>query len=321
MTIIRDLFLKKVLIPRLNHIKKVEDNLAKRDDQIQAIDDAAIRFNHPERMMQNVLDGKMRLDRMVTPKLAPLFLSSMLGVLKANKSINKNPKNPRTEITPDELDELNTYAHKLNCVMGFAKLDHLYIFKGKSISFDNSIVLAMEMKAEPISTAPSPEANYEVQKIYKDLGDASNKIASWLRKKGFACHAVPARNGLTLHPPMAVRAGLGYYGYHGLCITEEYGPRIRLATVHTNITNLPFYEGDDHEWIEDYCQKCQLCAKACPGDAFYDKPIHHNNGLVTHIDQEKCFPYFAENHGCAVCVSVCPFSKVDYKVLKINSAK
>ena len=85
----------------------------------------------------------------------------------------------------------------MGCVIGFAKLDHLYIFKDKSISFDNSIVLAMEMEAGAIATAPSDAANYEVQKIYKDLGEAGNKIAGWLREKGFACHAVPPRNGLT----------------------------------------------------------------------------------------------------------------------------
>ena len=245
----------------------------------------------------------------------------MLGVLEANKSIEANPEHARTEITPDEISELIELAHDLNCVIGFAKLDHLYIFRDKSISFDNSIVLAMEMDQDAISTAPSYPANFEVQKIYKLLGAAGNKIAAWLRNKGFACHAVPPRNGLTLHPPMAVKAGLGYFGLHGLCITKEFGPRVRVSAVHTNITNLPFYKGHDHDWIAEYCVKCKLCIKACPGDAFYDPPIHKSNGIVTHIDQEKCFPFFAENHGCAVCIAVCPFSKESYDSLKVNATK
>lgn len=316
MAIISDLFLKKVMLPRLEHIKKVEDELAKRPDQILPLEDAPVRFNHPERAVQSVLEGEMDLKGMVTPRLAPLFLSSMLGVLKANRSIADNPAHPRTEITPTEIEELQALAKNLNCLIGFAKLDHLYIFKDKSISFDNSIVLAMEMEADAIATAPSYAANYEVQRIYKELGEAGNKIADWLRRRGFACHAVPPRNGLTLHPPMAVKAGLGYFGLHGLCISEEFGPRIRVSAVHTNITNLPFYEGHDHDWIADYCEKCRLCIEACPGDAFYAPPIPRDNGIVTHVDQEKCFPFFAENHGCAVCISICPFSKVDYHKLK-----
>jgi epoxyqueuosine reductase QueG len=206
-------------------------------------------------------------------------------------------------------------------VIGFAKLDHLYIFKDKSISFDNSIVLAMEMDAEAISQAPSDPTNYEVQKIYKLLGEAGNKIARWLRKRGFASHAVPPRNGLTLHPPMAVKAGLGYYGLHGLCITEAFGPRVRVSAVHTNITNLPFYEGKEHEWIAEYCDKCKLCITKCPGEAFYDPPQPKDNGIVTHVDQEKCFPFFAENQGCAVCIAVCPFSKESYHTLKETIAR
>ncbi len=321
MSIVRDLFLQKVMLPRLEHIKRVEDELASRPNQIQPLDKAPVRFNHPERALQSVLEGKMSIKGMVTPKLAPLFLSSMLGVLKANKSIEDNPATPRTEITQSELNELIELAHGLKCIIGFAKLDHLYIFKDKSISFDNSIVLAMEMEADAIATSPSFAANYEVQKIYKLLGEAGNKIADWLRKKGFACHAVPPRNGLTLHPPMAVKAGLGYFGLHGLCISEEYGPRIRVSAVHTNITNLPFYDGHDHDWIADYCEKCKLCITSCPGDAFYDPPIRKENGIVTHIDQEKCFPFFAENHGCAVCIAVCPFSKQDYVLLKENAVR
>ena len=148
MSMIRDFFLKKTMLPRLEHIKKVEDELAERPDQIQPLEDAPVRFNHPERAVQRALAGKMDLKGMVTPGLAPLFLSSMLGVLKANKSIADNPAFPRTEITPTEIEELQALAKSFNCLIGFAKLDHLYIFKDKSISFDNSIVLAMDMEAE-----------------------------------------------------------------------------------------------------------------------------------------------------------------------------
>ena len=113
MSIVSDLFLKKVMLPRLEHIKKVEDELAKRPDQIMPLEDAPVRFNHPERAVQSVLEGKMDLKGMVTPRLAPLFLSSMLGVLKANRSIADNPAHPRTEITPTELEELQALAKNL----------------------------------------------------------------------------------------------------------------------------------------------------------------------------------------------------------------
>lgn len=314
-------FIKRMLKPNLERIYEMEENLAKQPGQIQALDNAPVRFNHPERVVNHVMDGKMEVAGMVTLKTGPMFGRSMMGVLKANRSIVENPENPREEITEEEVGELIAYAESLGCVIGFAKLDHKYIFKGKSISFENSIVLGMEMEKEALLSAPSYPANVEVQKIYYKLGDAGNKIAEWLRDKGFACHAVPPRNGLTLHPPMAVKGGIGGFGLHGLCITEAWGPRVRASAVHTNITNLPFYEGHDHDWIMDFCMKCKLCAKQCPGDAFLDKPLVRDNGLVTHIDQEKCFPYFAENYGCAVCIAVCPFSKEKYSDIKERVAE
>jgi hypothetical protein len=73
-------------------------------------------------------------------------------------------------------------AKRLNCEISFAKLDHLYIFKNKSISIDDSIVLVMERHADAIATSPSYASNVEVQIIFKDDGKAGSKIADWLRK-------------------------------------------------------------------------------------------------------------------------------------------
>ncbi len=146
MPVIRDLFLKKVLFPRLEHIKKVGDELAQRPDQIQPLENTPERFNHPERVIKSVLAGERNLKDMITFGNAPLFLLSMFGVLRANKTIEDNPVHPRTEITEDKIEELKELAKSLDYLIGFAKLDHLYIFKDKSISFDNSIVLAMERK-------------------------------------------------------------------------------------------------------------------------------------------------------------------------------
>ncbi len=50
--------------------------------------------------------------------------------------------------------------------------------------------------------------------------------------------------------------------------------------------------------------------------AFYDQPIQHDNGLVTVLDNGRCFPYFAKNHGCSVCIKVCPFNRQGYDKIK-----
>jgi hypothetical protein len=92
---------------------------------------------------QKCLGGKRDLHGMITLGNAPFFMLSILGGLHANKTIEDNPVHPRTEITTAEIEALKVLAKSLDSLIGFAKLDHLYIFKGKAVSFDNSVVLAM----------------------------------------------------------------------------------------------------------------------------------------------------------------------------------
>jgi epoxyqueuosine reductase QueG len=153
--------------------------------------------------------------------------------------------------------------------------------------------------------------------VYHYLGDAAIAIARFLRERGYAAHAGHPLMGLALYPPLAQRAGLGWRGRHGMLITSQFGPRVRLAAVFTNIENLPFFTGENpHRWIPAYCKSCGLCIKQCPAGAIYEQPIPRENGLVTCVDVDRCFPQFADHYGCSVCIRVCPFNRGLYETLK-----
>ena len=153
---------------------------------------------------------------------------------------------------------------------------------------------------------------------YDKLGIVSNKIAAFLRKKGFAAHAGHPLMGAALYPPMAQMAGVAFLGYSGIVISSEYGPRFRLTAVYTSIENLPMKSENEHAWVREYCKQCRKCIKECPGGAIYDEPIIHESGQITHIENEKCMPYFVNQFGCSICIKVCPFNNVDYYKLKDN---
>ena len=53
-----------------------------------------------------------------------------------------------------------------------------------------------------------------------------------------------------------------------------------------------------------------------PGGAFYNKPVEHDDGQVTYVKNEVCFPYFNKYYGCSVCVKVCPFNHQPYEKIK-----
>ena len=165
------------------------------------------------------------------------------------------------------------------------------------------------MSKDKIDKAPSQATMNMVFGTYDELGKAANRIAEFLRAHGYAAQADHPLGGLVLFPPLAQKAGIGWVGTHGLLITPQYGPRVRLAAVYTSIQNLPFAESNSHEWIEEYCKICGLCIKQCPSQAILEDSIIHDTGRVTHVKQQECFEYFAQFYGCSVCIKACPFSK------------
>ncbi|MCK4897065.1 MAG: [Fe-S]-binding protein, partial [Candidatus Heimdallarchaeota archaeon] len=91
--------------------------------------------------------------------------------------------------------------------------------------------------------------------------------------------------------------------------------------VFTSIQNLPITDGDEHSWIGEFCKTCLKCIKDCPPQAILKEPINHDTGRVTHIDNNKCLPYFGENYGCSICIKVCPFNNSSYDRIKVAFEK
>ena len=154
-----------------------------------------------------------------------------------------------------------------------------------------------------------------VHKTYNKLGKVSLKIADKLKDKGFGVHAGHPLMGQVLYPALALEAGMGWFGKHGMLITPEFGPRIRLTAIYTSIENLPFSTENKHAWIEEFCENCKLCMRKCPGKAIYEKSEVDKNGLIKAINTQKCFQEFAENHGCSVCLKTCLFNQKGYEKL------
>jgi ferredoxin len=136
-------------------------------------------------------------------------------------------------------------------------------------------------------------------------------LAAYIREMGY-----PARAHFTgmseVNPlPLAVNAGLGELGRHGLLIHEEYGSRMHLSTV---TTDLPLKADDPVDiGVEDVCKRCMKCARNCPSYSisFGDKVII--NGVEKWaINVGTCYKYkLAGGQGtvCLICTSVCCYNK------------
>jgi ferredoxin len=291
-----------------------EAELAARPGMVHAASDSPERF-------EIVLEG-MKRDSSGPPAAKQAMrhmLGSVLGINRSLRSVDKNPAEARTQITASELVGLEEFSRSVGIDdMGYAWLSETLIFQNKAVLHTYAIVLSMEMDKRRIDTSPSPESFVAVHETYHNLGDAANKIAEYLRERGYSAHAGHPLGGLALYPPLAQQAGLGWRGLHGLLITPGFGPRVRLAAVFTSIENLPIDpdKASKHQWIEHYCDLCRRCANECPPQAFLDQPLEHDNGLISCVATERCFPYFFDYYGCSTCIRVCPFQEHEYDKLK-----
>jgi epoxyqueuosine reductase len=219
------------------------------------------------------------------PKSAPQMIGSIINIRKSIFDLEKNPTDGNNEINPKTLGELRGFPKSVGASeIGDSSVPQEWVFKNTAIRFTQAIVLTMEMDKARMALAPNPDTAVMVHETYNQLGQVSNKIADWLRERGFAAHAGHPLGGMALYPPMAQAAGLGWRGINGLVITPEFGPRVRLAAVFSEIENLPVYGGDQHTWVLDFCESCRRCIRDCPPGAIYDEPIEHENGLVTVLD-------------------------------------
>lgn len=137
----------------------------------------------------------------------------------------------------------------------------------------------------------------------------------FLQRNGYNGANVPASQsvdgyrGLFSHKAAAVRANLGWIGKNAMFISRETGPRVRLATVFTDmVLPVPEYE------YKDGCGACTVCRDKCPSGAIGGLNWHEKINYGEFFDPELCSTYMKEkfkNIGrgavCGICMRFCPY--------------
>ena len=181
-------------------------------------------------------------------------------------------------------------------------------------SFEYAIVMLHEMDYTLMRTAPAYGENAATGMGYSRMAFTASSMAHFIRDLGY--QAIPCGNDTTLSIPMAIDAGLGEIGRHGILIAPGFGPRVRISKV---LTNLPLVADKPIDiGVRRMCEVCGKCAEACPGKAIsHDDPTYegptlsNNHGIYKwYINPEKCFQFWVRNRGdCANCIRVCVFNK------------
>jgi len=134
---------------------------------------------------------------------------------------------------------------------------------------------------------------WELSRLIEEMGATAMAIAAsqtidWINQRGHLSHKEVAR-----------RAGLGWIGRNNLLVTPEYGSRIRLVTI---LTDLPL--PPDQPMVKD-CGDCRKCIELCPAGAIAEEP--------SEFDHIKCYGQLGKfkkglnlgHYICGVCVKAC----------------
>lgn len=236
----------------------------------------------------------------------------------------------RGEKSPEELrlsDIQNTRIIKSiikylgSDLCGICSLDQAYVYShvgrgpevyGKEIELDHkfAIVLAVEMDLTMVSSAPKAPVIVETAKKYVEAAKISIIAANFIRRLGYPARAhIAGSNYQCMLPPLGWEAGLGELGRLGILITTKYGPRARLGLITTDLPLIP--DEKKISGIQDFCEKCQKCARNCPAQAIpYGHKQEENGSLRWILNREECYRYWRKaGTDCAVCIYVCPYSK------------
>ncbi len=206
---------------------------------------------------------------------------------------------------------------------GISLLDKTYVYShvgrgpdpyGQKIVLNHeyAIAFAVEMDLGMVDSAPGAPVIVETAKKYVDAAKISITVASFIRRLGYPARAhIAGSNYKAMLPPLAWKAGLGELGRLGILITGTYGPRVRLGLITTDLPLVP--DAPEKLGVQDFCDKCQKCARNCPAQAIpYGDKSEENGVLKWVLNREECYRFWRKaGTDCAICVSVCPYSKPD----------
>lgn len=211
-----------------------------------------------------------------------------------------------------ELDRTWLYSHWGEHSIRSMKManpgDPLEIPDGYRYAIVMAVAMDYEVTLRSPAVTPSTDLAYSLQAF------VAASVAEFIRYLGY--RAIASGNDTALSIPLAIDAGLGELGRHGILIADKYGPGVRLCKVFTDLplkTDKPVDLG-----VQDFCEKCKKCAHKCPSQAILDggrtdKPRNISNNfniLKWPIDADKCIGWWGKNKtSCANCIRACPFNK------------
>lgn len=187
--------------------------------------------------------------------------------------------------------------------------------------FTKAVSVAVHLEdaiIDSIEQAPTPAYAQHYRVINSTLDRLTAQLVEWITARGSSAYAIPASQivdesnllGSISHKAVARLAGIGWQGKSLLIVSPQYGPRIRLSTI---LTDMPL---SSDKPVKNRCGTCNKCTKACPASAIKNirtEDRYANREEALHfrrcVEQTRRFKARPgiDAQVCGVCVRVCPF--------------
>jgi reductive dehalogenase len=244
---------------------------------------------------------------------------------KFNPPAHPEFKGQRMELSPQSAStRVKGYALDIGAnLVGICEINPLWIYSHRGEIFNENwddwgqeielthkyaVVFATEMAFELVGTAPHSPTTSASMGNYAQGAFIATQLAAFISNLGYSATANHLRHYDALLVPLAVDAGLGETGRLGYLMTKDYGPRIRLGAVTSDLPLIPDQPVDIG--AKDFCRICKKCAHCCPSNSIPLEDQEEVNGTLRwKLNAETCFDYWGKvGTDCNICMRICPWS-------------
>jgi len=224
---------------------------------------------------------------------------------------------PKTrEEGKENYDLLKSFARKEGAsLFGVAETaavkDRFHALSPKALrGLEKAVAVAFHLSdrvLEDVVAGPTKLYFFHYQRVNMLLDELGLKISNFIQSQGWEALPIPASQLVdwekqfahVSHKHVAMQAGIGWIGRNNLLITPQFGARVRLITV---LTNMPLKADPPTPFG---CGDCYACLASCPSQSIKGKPEDFDHIGCYHQIKTLVKAAGISQNICGLCVKAC----------------
>ena len=208
-------------------------------------------------------------------------------------------------------------------LVGFCQIEESPIKNQPDLKYAVTIVYKLsDAVLKTIENRPTMAYFQHYRAVNARLDSLALDVIRYIENQGYNAFPIAASQstnddksayrGIFPHKTAACLSGVGYIGKNALLYTKEYGSKVRLATV---LTDMPLVRQRDI--IKGGCGDCDICKKACPAGAISGLNFEVGMQREDFFSAEKCsnnmknYKDIGRGAVCGLCIKACPKNRLN----------